>query len=328
MIAHGRRQCSASPATAESMTSNAPRVAGLVLNYNGRDVTLLSLQSLLRLNYPAVDLVVIDNGSTDDSRAAIARAHPDLLQLRVAENRGISWGLNHGLRWALDAGYDYVLAMNNDIEVSPNLLRHLVDCAESDPAIGCVGPKSYYYYDRERLWSTGGLLRFRESVTRERGDREIDRGQYDRDEAVPYVNGCAMLARREALEATGLWDPVYYVGVEDADWCVRMKRNGFRCHYAHRAKLWHMISHSLGVYRPSRTFHTGRSSAIFLRKYASPAQWVSALCWFAAAVVAAYARELPRRNQGAAVAKLRGFLTGLRVELAPIPEPPLIEPAS
>jgi GT2 family glycosyltransferase len=309
------------------MSSPSPRVAGLVLNYNGRDVTLLTLQSLLRLDYPALDLVVIDNGSTDDSRSAIAAEHPGLKQLRVDENRGISWGLNHGLRWALAAGYDYVLLMNNDIEVAPDLLQFMVACAESDPTIGCVGPKSYYYYDRERLWSAGGILRFRESVTRERGDREIDNGQYDHDEEVPYVNGCAMLARREAFERTGLWDPVYYVGVEDADWCVRMKRQGFRCHYAHRARLWHMISHSLGVYRPSRTFHTGRSSAIFLRKHASPTQWASALAFFGAAVVAAYARELPRRNQGAAVAKLRGFLTGLRVELPPIPDPPLVEPA-
>src|SRR5688572_26756186 len=137
------------------MRSSPPRVAGLVLNFNGRDVTLLTLQSLLRLDYPALDLVVIDNGSTDDSHAAIAAAHPQLRQLQVAENRGISWGLNHGLRWAVEAGYDYVLAMNNDIEVAPDLLSHLVACAESDPAIGCVGPKSYYYYDRERLWSAG-----------------------------------------------------------------------------------------------------------------------------------------------------------------------------
>jgi GT2 family glycosyltransferase len=309
------------------MTTLQPRVAGLVLNYNGCEVTLLTLESLLRLDYPALDLVVIDNGSTDNSRAAITARFPSVRQLPVAENRGISWGINHGLRWALEQRYDYVLIMNNDIEVAPDLLSRLVECAQSDPAIGCVGPKAYYYYDRERLWSAGGLLRFRESVTRERGDRELDRGQYDRDEEVPYVNGCAMLVRREALERTGLWDPVYYVGVEDADWCVRMKRAGFRCYYAHRARLWHMISHSLGVYRPSRTFHTGRSSAIFLRKYASPAQWASALAWLAAAVVAAYVRELPRRNQGAATAKLRGFLTGLRVELAPIPEPPAIEPA-
>jgi GT2 family glycosyltransferase len=309
------------------MSTSEPRVAGLVLNYNGCEVTLLTLESLVGLDYPALDLVVIDNGSTDNSRAAITARFPSVRQLPVAENRGISWGINHGLRWALDEKYDYVLIMNNDIEVAPDLLSCMVACAESDPGIGCVGPKAYYYYDRERLWSAGGLLRFRESVTRERGDRELDRGQYDRDEEVPYVNGCAMLARREALERTGLWDPVYYVGVEDADWCVRMKRAGFRCWYAHRARLWHMISHSLGVYRPSRTFHTGRSSAIFLRKYASPAQWTSALVWFGAAMVAAYVRELPRRNQGAATAKVRGFLTGLRVDLPPIPEPPAIEPA-
>ena len=306
--------------------SASPRVAGLVLNYNGRDVTLATLASLEHVDYPALDLLVIDNGSTDDSRAAIAAAHPDVPQLRVAVNRGVSWGLNHGLRWALDRGYPYVLLMNNDIEVAPDMVRLLVAAAEADPTIGCVGPKAYYFSDRARLWSAGGILRFRESVTRERGEGEIDRGQYDCDGEVPYVNGCAMLARREAIERTGFWDPVYYVGVEDADWCVRMKRQGFRCHYAFRARLWHMVAYSLGVYRASRTFHTGRSTAIFLRKYARPSQFVAALAWFGAAMVAAYARELPRRNQQAVVAKLRGFVEGLRVALPAIPEPPAVDP--
>lgn len=305
---------------------SAPRVAGLVLNYNGRDVTLLTLASLLRLDYPALDLVVIDNGSTDDSRAAIAAAHPGLRQLPVAENRGISWGINHGLRWALASGYDYVLVMNNDIEVAPDLLRWMVSAAEDVPAIGCVGPKSYYHSEPERIWSAGGILRFRESVTRERGDGEIDRGQYDRDEEVAYVNGCAMLVRRAALEATGLWDPAYYLGVEDADWCVRMRQRGFRCHYAHRARLWHMVGRSLGVYRASRTYHTGRSTAIFLRKHARPTQRARALVCFAVAMIGAYARELPRRNQRAVLEKIRGLREGLRAELPPIPEPPLVEP--
>ena len=222
-----------------------------MLNYNGCEVTLESLASLLRSDYPGLDVLVIDNGSTDDSFEVIRERHPEIGQIRVAENQGISWGLNHGIRWALDQGYDYLLLMNNDIEVAEDMVSRLVEAAEADPRIGCVGPKSYYHSDRERLWSTGGILRFRESVTRERGDGEIDRGQYDRDEEVPYINGCAMLARREAFEQVGLWDPVYYLGVEDADWCVRMKQAGFRCHYAHRAHLWHMISHSIGVYKPT-----------------------------------------------------------------------------
>ena len=295
-----------------------------MLNYNGREVTLDTLRSLLALDYPRLHLVVVDNGSTDGSYQAIRSAFPQVEQLRVRENRGISWGLDHGIQHGLSrasaGGCDYLLLMNNDIEVDPGMLTEMVAAAAGDPRAGCVGPKSYYYADRARLWSTGGILRWRgDSVTRERGDGELDAGQYDRDQVVDYVNGCAMLVRREALERTGYWDPVYFLGAEDADFCVRMKRQGFRCLYAHRARLWHRISHSIGVYRPTRTFHTGRSTAIFLRKYATPSQWTRALLALAVAIPVAALRELPRGNQRAAFEKLRGFREGLRVDLPQIP---------
>jgi len=97
----------------------------------------------------------------------------------VEVNRGSSSGYAAGFRWAFENGYDYVLLLNNDIEVEPDLLDRLVEVAESDPAIGCVGPKCYFHGDRQRLWSAGGILRFRESITRERGYGEIDRtGRY------------------------------------------------------------------------------------------------------------------------------------------------------
>ncbi|MEM9593187.1 MAG: glycosyltransferase family 2 protein [Acidobacteriota bacterium] len=296
-----------------------PSVLALVLNYNGKDVTLKTLESLAELDYPRLDTVVVDNGSTDDSWGAVEGAFPGVQQVKVPENRGISYGMNFGLRHMLERDYDYVLILNNDIEVAPSMVTEMMRVAESDGSIGAVGPKAYYYWDRERLWSTGGILRFRESVTRERGDGEVDRGQYDRDGEVDYVNGCAMLVRRSALEATGLWDPTYYLGVEDADWCVRMKRRGFRCHYAHRAKLWHMISHSTGVYKPGRTFHTGRSTAIFVRRFAGPWQRLSFLVFAALTLPLAWLRELPKGNQGAAVSKARGILEGLRVPIGPSP---------
>ncbi|MGB6639132.1 MAG: glycosyltransferase, partial [Thermoanaerobaculia bacterium] len=146
-----------------------------------------------------------------------------------------------------------------------------------------------------------------------------DRGQFDREQQVDYVNGCAMLIRRSALETTGLMDPLYYLGVEDADWCMRMKRQGFRCHYTPRARLWHMVSHTLGVYKPGRTFHTGRSSAIFVRRYANRRQWLSFLLFYTLSVPAAFIRELPKGNQRAAIEKLKGVREGLRVPLTPPP---------
>lgn len=300
-------------------STRAPRVAALVLNYNGQDVTLQTLESLYAMSYDHFEVVVVDNGSTDGSWEAVAERFPQVEQIKVEENQGISYGMNHGLRWVLERDYDYALILNNDIEVDPAMLTEMVRVAEGDPTIGCVGPKAYYYWDRERIWSVGGTLRFRESVTRERGDQQIDRGQFDRDQEVDYVNGCAMLVRRAALDRTGLWDPTYYLGVEDADWCVRMKRQGFRCHYAHRARLWHMISHSTGVYKPGRTFHTGRSTAIFVRRYASFWQKLRFVAFMAVAFPAAWFRELPKGNQGAAVAKLKGVLAGWR---APLGQPP------
>jgi len=297
-----------------------PTVLAIVLNYDGREMMLATVASLLALDYPGLGILVVDNGSTDGSDAALAAAYPAVRRLRTEVNLGISGGLNLGFRLGLDEGWDYLMPMNNDVEVAPDLLRELVESAESDPTIGCVGAKCYYYFgDRNRLWSTGGKLRFRESVTRERGLGELDRGQYDHDSEVDYVNGALMLIRRAAMRATGLWDPVYHVSVEDADWCVRMKTAGFRCWYAHRARLWHMVSPTTGGYTPGRTFRTGRSTAIFVRKYAGFLGWGGFLFGTALAIPAALLRELPRGNSAAVVAKLRGLLEGLRVGL---PTPP------
>lgn len=297
-----------------------PSVLAVVLNYNGRDLTLATVASLLTLDYPNLGILVVDNGSTDDSDAAIAAAYPQVRRVRTETNLGISGGLNLGFRLGLDEGWDYLMPMNNDIEVAPDLLRELVAAIEPDPTIGCVGPKCYYYFgDRRRIWSAGGHLRFRESVTRERGMGELDRGQYDRDGEVDYTNGALMLIRRGALLAAGLWDPVYHVSVEDADWCVRMKGAGYRCWYAHRARLWHMVSPTTGGYTAGRTFRTGRSTAIFVRKYAGLLGWISFLFWTGVALPAAFLRELPRGNSSAVWAKFRGLRAGLA---EPLPPPP------
>lgn len=297
----------------------APKVAALVLNYNGREVTLQALASLSKMTYPAYDVWVIDNGSTDGSGEAIAAAFPGVYQARIEQNEGPAKGMSEGMRLAMEEGYDYLLILNNDIEVDPELLTEMVRVAESDPGVGVVGPKAYYFWERDTIWSAGGRLRFAEAITSERGQGEPDRGQYDRDCEVEYVNGCAMLVKRAAVEAAGLWDPVFFLCIEDADFCVRVKRQGFRCFYAHRARLWHMVSSSTGGYKPGKTFHSGRSTAIFVRRYANFGQRLKALVLMALAVPAAFLRELPRGNQQAAVAKLKGYWAGFR---APLPAPP------
>jgi GT2 family glycosyltransferase len=292
--------------------SQLPRVAAIVVNYNGKEVTLQAVASLMGMTYPNFDLVVVDNGSTDGSMAALAAKFPKLLQERVEVNRGSSAGYAYGFSWAFARGYDYVLLLNNDIEVEPDMLSELVRVAEGDPRIGCVGPKCRFHGDRERLWSAGGVLRFRNAVTAERGYGAIDRGQFDADADVDYVNGCAILIRRAAAEAAGGWDPVYFICVDDADFCTRVKAKGFRCVYAHQAVLYHMVAYTTGGYSPGRNFQLGKSTAIYVRRYANPWQWLTFLAFTAAAFPVAWLRELCRGNQAAAVAKVKGVWAGLK----------------
>jgi GT2 family glycosyltransferase len=303
-------------------TVRDPKVAALVLNYNGKDVTLQTIASLMAMEYGNFDVIHVDNGSTDHSFEAVADAFPDAVQLRTEENLWPAGGANLGMRHALARGYDYLLILNNDIEVDPAMLTEMVAVAEEDPTVGCVGPKAYYYWDRQRIWSAGGFIRFKESGSRERGMGEIDRGQYDRTEEVDYINGCAVLIPRRVVEEVGGWDPNYRLALEDTDWCLRAKRLGYRCMYGHKAVLWHMVSHTAGGYVGGRTFQTGRSVAILARRHAGPWQWVTFFGFMAAALPLAYLRELPKGNQGAVTAKLRGVIAGLR---EPLSEPPALE---
>ncbi|HEV8632038.1 MAG TPA: glycosyltransferase family 2 protein [Thermoanaerobaculia bacterium] len=306
--------------SAATPTSTAlPRVAAIVINYDGREVTHDAVASLSRMTYPRFDLVVLDNGSRDGSVAALAAAFPDLRQLRLPENRGSASGYAAAFRWAFANGYDYVLLLNNDIEVEPDMLDRLVAAAEADPQAGAVGPKCYFHGGERRLWSAGGILRFREAVTRERGYGEIDRGQYDRPGPVDYVNGCAILVRRAAAEAAGAWDPLYFICADDADFCTRLARAGWRCLYAPQAVLHHRVAWTTGGYTPARNFQLARSSALYVRRYGSALQRARFLAFVVAAFVVAFLRELPRGNQAAAIAKVKGVLAGWREALPPPP---------
>ena len=298
-----------------------PRVACIVLNYNGKEITLQALASLSRMTYPAFDLIHVDNGSADGSYEAVAEALPEVVQVRIEENRGPTIGLNRGLEAGLAGDYEYLMLLNNDIEVDPEMLTEMVRLAETDPAIGCVGPKAFYYWDRERIWSAGGIIRFKESVTKERGNKALDHGQFDEDVEVDYLNGCAILMRRSVVEEVGMWDPIFNLAVEDADWCMRAKQRGYRCMYAHRAILYHMVATSAGGYVARRTFYTGRANAIFVRRYGGWYEWLTFVAFSVAGLPLAFLRELPKRNHGAALAKLRGIFAGLR---EPMTAPPKV----
>lgn len=224
----------------------SPRIAVVVLNWNGKDDTLQCLQSLAQLAYGNCEVIVVDNGSADGSVAAIRAAFPAIRVIETGANLGYAEGNNVGMRAALESGAEFVLLLNNDTIVDPSLLCELLAAAEACPEAGVFGAKIFHYDERDRIWYAGArwnaeLLRF-ELVT----DEAIYGEPFAQVLETDYACGCALFVRRAVLEQIGLLDPQFFLTYEETDFCYRARRSGFRVVYAPRAVLWHKISASFG----------------------------------------------------------------------------------
>ncbi|HEX6202570.1 MAG TPA: glycosyltransferase family 2 protein [Thermoanaerobaculia bacterium] len=299
-------------------------IAIVLVNWNGAPDTLATLASLdrARAATPALDLrpLVVDNGSGDDSRARLAAERPDVPLLATGENTGFAGGNLAGIRHVLaDRTVGWVLLLNTDVEVDPGFLPPLV-AACADPAVGAAGPKIFYADPPDRLWAAGGRLRVRETVTEEWGRGRPDGPRWDQPRDVTYLTTCCLLIPRDALERVGPLDPAYFLNVDDADWCRRALDAGYRLRYVPESRLWHKVAASTaGSYTPFKTFHTGRSNAIWVRRHGGPLARAGFVLANLAALAAAFAREAPRGNARAVAAKARGVWRGLT---DPLPPPP------
>lgn len=235
-------------------------VAIILVNWNGKKDTLACLASLGKFKVQSLKfkVTVVDNGSTDDSVAAIKKNFSDVEVVEAGENLGFVGGNNVGIRRALEWGAEYIWLLNNDTVVDNNALGALLE-AFSDKGVGVAGSKIYFspgheyhkahYADKDRghvLWYAGGCIDWKNMYAAHRGVDEVDTGQYDRTEETPFVTGCSMMIRREVIEAIGMLDEKLFMYFEDVDFCLRAKRRGWQCVYVPKSIVWHMNAGSSG----------------------------------------------------------------------------------
>ncbi len=304
------------------------RVAVVLINWNGAGDTLHTLASLDAAIPVAAEAglevvpLVVDNGSSDDSVERIRGQRPDVELLETGENLGFAGGNNAGIRHVLeDPEVAWVLLLNTDVEVDPAFLPPLV-AACADPDVGAAGPKIFYFEPADRLWAAGGRLRIRETVTEEWGRGEKDGPRWNVARDVTYLTTCCLLIPRDVLVEVGPLDPAYFINVDDADWCRRALDRGYRLRYVPDSRLWHKVAASTaGSYTPFKTFHTGRSNALWIRRHAGPLATVAFILANLAALAAAFLRELPKRNTRSVLSKAKGLWQGLTT---PLPPPPTL----
>ncbi len=264
-----------------------PTVAVIILTWNGKELTLDCLRSFARVTTPNLRILVVDNGSTDDT-VAIVRALGDarVTIIENGANLGYAAGNNAGIRQALDHGADFILLLNNDTVVDPTLVDDLLAGMAREPDIGIAGPKIYYSDPRDRIWFAGGEVSLWRGNARHIGIRETDHGQYDTARDVDYVSGCALFARREVFDRVGMLDAGYRAYFEDADLCARAAQVGFRIRYVPTARVWHRISASTGGQLSRRKIVRKLISARrFFAAHARPYHWITIPLFFGLDVV-------------------------------------------
>jgi GT2 family glycosyltransferase len=218
----------------------------IVLNWNGRAVIGPCLASLARVTDPPLEIIVVDNASSDGSEEIVRRDFPGAELIVNGRNLLFAEGNNVGLRRAIERGGSFFLLLNNDTEVDPSFAARMLEALERDPAAGVVGPKIVYDDDPKRIWYGGGGFYPFLWIPKHEHIREIDGSVPERGGETLWVSGCAMLVRREVIDAVGFLDPSYTIYCEDVDFCLRARRAGWKCLYEPRARVRHKVSSSSG----------------------------------------------------------------------------------
>ncbi len=274
---------------------NAPSVTVIILNWNGLADTRECLHSLQAAHYPAMRVIVVDNGSKGDEAAKLEAGFSGFIDvLRLPENVGFAAGANAGIRRALEAGTGYVLLLNNDTVVAPEFLQALVDAAGDIPNLAAVCPRTHFY-DRPRIiYSTGGEVSIWRGVATQVGRGQTDHGQFERLERRGYADGACMLIPAKALDEVGLLDEQYFAYWEETDWCVRAAERGLHCYYVPQSHIWHKASRSQS---PDARFDYlyQRNALLFVRKRGTPLQAVTAFLMHAFVYAPLYFLRNPRR---------------------------------
>jgi GT2 family glycosyltransferase len=222
-----------------------PSVCVVLVNWHTARDTIECVESLRASDYPNLRTIVVENGSTDNSLELIRRSVPSVTLIDTGANLGFTGGNNAGIKTALVAGADYVMLLNNDTVVAPNLISQLVATAQSDESIGIVTGK-ILQYGRPTVWSAGTSLDRRFLTVRLQGYGLPDVNLEHAPRDVPWITGCAMLIRRAVLDRVGFLDDALYLSAEDLDYSLKVVGAGYRLVYDPRAILWHKESVSAG----------------------------------------------------------------------------------
>lgn len=251
-----------------------PLVAVVTLNWNGAAFLQECVDSILAADYKSIQVLVVDNGSTDGSMELLDELYGANFLVTVISNKenlgyskGMNVGLDHGFR---KLGADYCLVMNNDTRLDQHAISALVEVAQREANTAFVTGKVYFYNEPDTFQTVGKKKHPVLINGGHIGRGEKDHGQYDEDKELAFCDDIFWLVSKDVYLETYGYDPEFFLQSEDFEWQLRAQKRGFKIMFAHKAKLWHRESMSLGRTSPKKAYYDARNPAIAVMKNCDP----------------------------------------------------------
>jgi GT2 family glycosyltransferase len=254
----------------------AKPVALILLNWNTPQHTANCILSLQRYcDERLFDIVVVDNGSTDNSLAKLQWQFADLIYIDNKENLGFAEGNNRGLQYSIDNGYTYSLVMNNDTEVDEDLVTALTQHLDTHLQAAAVQPAIYWLHDKARIWNGAGSFNALLGKTLS-SIKTPDAAELKEAQVVEWITGCCMLIRNASLRTCGLFNKRFFLYFEDVELSFRLRECGYELHYLPSSKMYHEAGASAkvkkdeGFLSPVIHYYVSRNHIWFLRRFGKP----------------------------------------------------------
>jgi GT2 family glycosyltransferase len=270
----------------------SPSVAVVILNWNGKTLLEKFLPSVVKSDYPNLQIIVGDNASTDDSVLFLEENYPEVKIIVNKENYGFAGGYNHVLD-KVDA--DYYVLLNSDVEVPSNWISPVIGLMESDEKIAVAQPKIKWQLDKasfEYAGAAGGFIdHYGYPFCRGRifDELETDHGQYNHDIDIFWASGAAFFIKSTKWKEVNGLDADLFAHMEEIDLCWRLKNIGYRVVCCADSEVFHVGGGTLNTGNPYKTYLNFRNNLIIMQKNLPKGEaylkifvrmWLDLAAWF------------------------------------------------
>jgi GT2 family glycosyltransferase len=241
-----------------------PLISIITVNYNNTEITKGLIESIVLSSYTNYEVIVVDNGSQDDSALSLQYSFPFIKLITSDRNLGFAGGNNLGVENALG---EYVFFVNNDTVFTKNLMTLLCKDLVSNNLLGAVSPM-ILFYDNPTVIQYVGSTKMNKFTVRNKhvGNGQKNQEQFNQVKQTFYAHGAAMMVPMKVINEVGMMCNQFFLYYEELDWCERIRAAGYSINVVPQAKIYHKESMTTGKNSPLKTYYLTRSRFLFVRR--------------------------------------------------------------